>query len=286
MSDPTALPQPFVERVFGVRRDEFVAVAWSFVYFFCVLSSYYMLRSVREGMATAVGASNVPWLFSGTFVAMLVIAPVFGLIASRLPRRIFLPWVYFFFVLNILAFRGLFALFPEGTEYFSNVGVAFFIWLSVFNLFVVSVFWSFMADIYSKTQSRRLFGFISAGGSAGSMLGPGVSSLIVVPLGFENLLPISACILLVAVICIGRLKAWVAVEHEHDAQETVASGRALGGKWWTGIAAVFREPYLVWMACGSVIASLMGTALYIFNIELAGQYFDITDTRVQFFARL
>ncbi len=286
MNDPTASPQPYFERILGVRRDELVAVAWSFVYFFCVLSSYYMLRSVREAMAVEVGFRNVPWLFSGTFVAMLLIAPVFGFIASRFPRKTFLPWVYYFFTANILIFWGLFTSNPEGSETFKTVGITFFIWLSVFNLFVVSVFWSFMADIYTKTQSRRLFGLISSGGSAGAILGPFMTSVLVVPIGFENMLPISAAILLVAVVCISKLKRWVAVEHESDAESTVVSDRALGGTWLSGAAAVFREPYLIWMGCGSVIASLMGTALYMFNIELAGQYFESTDTRVQFFARL
>ncbi|MEM8683691.1 MAG: MFS transporter, partial [Pseudomonadota bacterium] len=100
MNETTAQSSTFVERVIGVRQDEFVAVAWSFVYFFCVLSSYYMLRSVRETMAVEVGFRNIPWLFSGTFVAMLLVAPLFGLLASRIPRKTFLPWVYLFFVAN------------------------------------------------------------------------------------------------------------------------------------------------------------------------------------------
>ncbi|MEM8684164.1 MAG: MFS transporter, partial [Pseudomonadota bacterium] len=169
---------------------------------------------------------------------------------------------------------------------FRNVGIAFFIWLSVFNLFVVSVFWSFMADIYTKIQSRRLFGLISAGGSAGAMIGPFFASRIVVPVGFENILPISACVLLVAVACISRLKNWVLSEHTNDADKTMASNRSLGGTWWNGIASVFRERYLVWMAIGSVIASLMGTALYIFTAQLVSEAIPTTDERVQFFANI
>ena len=288
----TVPQQPAYERIFGVRREELVAVAWSFVYFFCVLSSYYMLRSVRETMAVEVGFRSIPWLFSGTFLTMLVIAPVFGLLASRIPRKTLLPWVYVFFVANILIFRVLFWMFPEGAqttegvEAFKRVGVGFFIWLSVFNLFVVSVFWSFMADIYTKSQSRRLFGFISAGGSAGAIIGPFFASRMVIPIGFENMLPISACILLVAVVCIGRLKDWVVSEHSRNVDDTVASDHSLGGTWWNGILSVFRERYLVWMACGSVIASLMGTALYLFTAELVTEAIPTTDARVQFFATI
>ena len=155
----------FALRVFGIKPLEFVAVAWSFVYFFCLLSAYYMLRSVRETMAIVSGVENIPWLFTGTFVVMLLATPVFGWIASRYRRRTFLPWVYYFFISNVLLFFVLFAWFMD--DQFARVWAArsFFVWLSVFNLFVVSVFWSFMADIWSTEQGRRLFGIISAGGS-------------------------------------------------------------------------------------------------------------------------
>ncbi len=193
-------------RLLGIEQDEFAAVAWSFIYFFCILSAYFMLRSVRDAMAIASGVKNIPWLFTGTFVLMLIATPAFGWLTSKYPRRIFLPWIYYFFIANILIFYLVFtyAHIYDLSEVW--IGRAFFIWLSVFNLFVVSVFWSFMADIYSRQQSRRLFGIISAGGRTGALIGPLVTSVLVVPIGFRNLLPLSATLLLLAVFCVYRLR--------------------------------------------------------------------------------
>ena len=284
MSSPTH--KPAVENLFGVRKDEYVAVAWSFVYFFCVLSSYYMLRSVRETMAAAVGAINIPWLFSGTFIAMLLVAPIFGWVASRFPRKRFLPWVYYFFASNILLFWFGFSRALETSGDFVWLGVAFFIWLSVFNLFVVSVFWSFMADIYTKAQSRRVFGLISAGGSAGALVGPLATSELVVVIGFHNLLPISAVILLFGVVCITQLRHWVETEHVDDIAETAASEKPLGGSLLAGATELFRTPYLLVISVASIIASLLGTALYMFMIDLVSSAYANPDQRTQVFARI
>ncbi|MDJ0758106.1 MAG: MFS transporter [Woeseiaceae bacterium] len=279
-------PALALENVFGIKKEEFTAVAWSFIYFFCVLSSYYMLRSVRETMAAAVGAVNIPWLFSGTFVAMLLVAPVFGWIASRYPRRRFLPWVYYFFAFNILLFWLGFSSAIEQSGDFVWLGVAFFIWLSVFNLFVVSVFWSFMADIYTKSQSRRVFGIISAGGSAGALLGPLATSELVVLIGFQNLLPISAAILLFGVVCITQLRRWVEAEHVDDIETTAASDKPLGGSLWAGATALYKTRFLLVICGTSIIASLLGTALYMFMIDLVGEAFSNPDERTQVFARI
>ena len=271
-------------RVLGLERHEYYAVAWSFVYFFCVLSAYYMLRSVRETMAVEGGVQNVPWLFSSTFVVMLAVTPVFGWVASRYPRRRFLPWVYYFFVVNILLFWAGFSYAINNGLSFVWLGRAFFVWLSVFNLFVVSVFWSFMADIYTREQSRRLFGVISAGGSAGALLGPLATGSLVVPIGFQNLLPISATLLLFGVYCIMRLRRWVESEHRGELESTMASAAPLGGTLLSGVTAVTRSRYLSAIGLASIIASLLGTALYMFMTELVGEAFASTDERTRTFA--
>ena len=165
-------PASFLTRVLGVERRELVAVGWSFAYFSSLLAGYFMLRPVREAIAIVSGVQTIPWLFTGTFVVTLLVTPVFGWITSRFARKTFLPWLYYFFILNMGIFYVAFTSIPEGSETLAWVARAFFVWVSVFNLFIVSVFWSFMADIYSPEQSRRLFGLISAGGSAGSILGP------------------------------------------------------------------------------------------------------------------
>jgi len=280
---PDTGPPSFFDRLFGLEKHEYVAVAWSFVYFFCVLSSYYMLRPVRETMAVESGVENVPWLFATTFVVMLIIAPVYGWVTSRFPRKQFLPWVYLFFVVNILLFWGGFSYSINNELNFVWLGRAFFVWISVFNLFVVSVFWSFMADIYTRDQGRRLFGIISAGGSVGALVGPFATKFLVVPIGFQNLLPISAALLLFGVFCITQLRAWVVTEHPDDTATTVASNKALGGSALDGIRQLMASNYLLSMAVISVIASLLGTALYMFMTDMVANAFVTPDERTEVF---
>ncbi len=283
---PDTGPPSFFDRLFSLEKHEYLAVAWSFVYFFCVLSSYYMLRPVRETMAVESGVENVPWLFASTFVVMLIVAPLYGWVTSHFPRKQFLPWVYLFFVVNILLFWGGFSFAIKNELSFVWLGRAFFVWISVFNLFVVSVFWSFMADIYTRDQGRRLFGIISVGGSVGALVGPFATKFLVVPIGFQNLLPISAALLLFGVFCITRLRAWVVTEHPDETATTVASDKALGGSALGGFRQLIASKYLLSIAVISVIASLMGTALYMFMTDLVGTAFTTPDERTEVFGLL
>ena len=275
-----------LDRVFGLERHEYAAVAWSFAYFFCVLSSYYILRPVREAMAVGSGPNTIPYLFLGTFTVMLAATPVFGWIASRYPRRKFLPWVYLFFISNILIFWAVFSVAVDRDESHIWLGRIFFVWLSVFNLFVVSVFWSFMADIYTREQGRRLFGVITAGGSIGALIGGSATSVLVVNIGFENLFPISAALLTVALLCIRRLRAWVVTEHEHVEPDEAGSAMPIGGTAWAGITHMMSSPYFGAIAVKSVIASLLGTALYMFTAELVAVSIADADARTQFFSNI
>lgn len=244
-----------------------------------------MLRSVREAMAIVGGVQNIPWLFTGTFIVMMLAAPVFGWVTSRYPRKKFLPWVYYFFVANILIFYAAFV-YAENNG-FSQVWIsrAFFVWLSVFNLFVVSVFWSFMADVYNKEQSRRLFGVISAGGSAGALLGPLITSALVVPIGFENLLPLSAILLSFGVYCVYRLRRWVRQGHMQD-DDSVESGKAIGGSALAGMRLVLTSPFYGAIATALLLASFLGVATYMYMAQLVSVTFDNTDEQTRVFALL
>lgn len=275
-----------LENVFGLKRHEFVAVAWSFAYFFCVLSSYYIIRPVREEMAVGSGPNTIPYLFIGTFVAMIFATSIFGWVASRFPRRVFLPWVYLFFVSNILIFWVVFSQFRGAGADYVWLGRIFFVWVSVFNLFVVSVFWSFMADIYTREQGRRLFGLITSGGSIGALIGGILTSSLVTTIGFEDLMGLSAALLLAAVFCVGRLKNWVHHEHENEIEMTVESDKPLGGNPLAGITHLFSSRYFLGIALMSLVASLLGTALYMFRAELIGEAIQNPDARTQFFSNM
>lgn len=279
-------PATVAARMLGIRRDEFVAVAWSFTYFFCLLAAYYMLRSVRETMAIVSGVRSIPWLFTGTFTVMMLVTPVFGWVASRFPRKTFLPWVYYFFIANILIFFAAFTYAQARDLEQIWIARSFFVWISVFNLFVVSVFWSFMADIYNKEQTRRLFGVIAAGGSAGAFLGPLFTSLVAVRIGFANLLPLSALLLSVVVYCIYRLRRWAAASQDGKQANTINSNKPIGGSAWEGIRFVLVSPYFRAIALALLITNFLGGVTYYYMADLVSSTFPDTDRQTQVFALL
>ncbi len=243
-----------LERRADIRSGELAMTLWSFAYFFCLLCGYYVLRPVRDEMGIQAGVRNLPWLFSATFFAMLVAVPIFGWVSSRLPRRRFVPYTYWFFVGNLLLF---FVLFKNGVALAATTK-AFFVWVSVFNLFVVSVFWSFMADIYRTEQARRLYGLIAAGGSAGAIAGPALTTVLAAPLGPINLLLVSTAFLLGAIACIQRLAQSSTAATSSD----VGADRKLGGGVFDGMRIVIRSPYLL-AICGYVMLySVLSTFLY------------------------
>src|SRR5213594_3902797 len=183
-------------RVLRAEPHELSALAWAFAYFFLLLCSYYLLRPVRDALAVEAGTEKLQWLFTGTFAAMLALVPAFGWLSARLPRARLLPVVYAFFALNLLLFSA------------RLDAALFFIWLSVFNLFVVSVFWSFMSDLFSAAQAARLYGSIAAGGSCGAIAGPLIAAGTVSEVGLTGLLLISAALLALTIVCIVMLGRW------------------------------------------------------------------------------
>ena len=197
----TAVPH-WVGRVVPATPQERAAAVWSFAYFFTLLAGYYVLRPLRDQMGIAGGVKNLPWLFTATFVTLLVAQPLYGELVAKLSRARFIPIVYHFFVANLAMF-WLLLKFDVATVVVARV---FFVWVSVFNLFAVAVFWSFMADLFTAEQGKRLFGFIGAGGTAGALLGPLITIWLSVPFGRVNLLIAAAILLEVAVFCVYRLE--------------------------------------------------------------------------------
>ena len=276
---PGAALQSWLGRVVDARPTEVRALLWSFAYFFCLLAGYYVLRPLRDEMGIAGGVRNLQWLFTATFVVMLAAVPVFGAVVARLPRKRFVPLVYHFFVLNIAVFWLLLTLNVEKV----HVARVFFVWISVFNLFAVSVFWSFMADLWASEQGKRLFGFIAAGGSAGALLGPTVTVALAVPLGPVNLLIVAAVLLELAVICAARLEA--------SAPQSAAPGKladtgAIGGGWLAGLAMVLRSPYLAGIALWVALLSLAGTVLYFQQANIVAAASDDPAVRTRIFATI
>jgi len=272
--------EALLARIVVVRPGEARTLAWSFAYFFCLLAGYYVLRPLRDEMGIAGGVKNLQWLFTATFVVMLAAVPVFGAVVARLPRKRFVPLVYHFFVINIAVFWLLLTLDYEKV----HVARVFFVWISVFSLFVVSVFWSFMADLWASEQGKRLFGFIAAGGSAGTLLGAGVAVTLAVPLGPVNLLVIAAVLLELAVLCAHRLEG--SVPSAGEQQKKAVEPAVIGGNWLAGLAMVLRSPYLAGIALWVALLSLAGTVLYFQQANIVAAASNDPAIRTKIFAQI
>jgi AAA family ATP:ADP antiporter len=242
-----------LKRLLNCEPHEAPAIAWSFAYFFLLLCSYYLLRPVRDALAVEAGRQALQWLFTATFVAMLALVPLFGWLCQQLARARLLPVVYAFFALNLFAFA--FAL---------DVRV-FFVWLSVFNLFVVSVFWSFMSDVFDTRQAARLYGTIAAGGSCGAIAGPLLAASLAEVAGTRGLLLLSALLLGATVVCILRLARW---SRAHPRRGEPPPDAPIGGSVLEGVRAALSSPFLL-AICGYLVCyTALSTALYFQQVEI------------------
>src|SRR3989338_5254227 len=230
-----------LRRVIDVRPDELRALAWAWLYIFSVLSSYYIIRPIRDEMGVAGGVENLPWLFTGTLVGMMVVNPPFAALVRKLPRARFISLAYRFFMANLLLFCLLLkAATPEQNIW---VGRIFFIWTSVFNLFVVSIFWALMVDVFNSEQGKRLFGFISAGATLGGIMGSSVTATLAQHVGPIYLLFCSTALLEAAVFSVRRLSRMA----EALRLRPTARGEEspIGGKVLSGLTHAFKSPYLL-----------------------------------------
>jgi AAA family ATP:ADP antiporter len=208
-------------------------------------------------MGIAGGVRALPWLFTATFVTLLVAQPLYGALVARLPRGRFVPIVYQFFAANLALFWLLLTVGIEPVI----VARVFFVWVSVFNLFAVAVFWSFMADLFTSEQGKRLFGFIGAGGTAGGLLGPAITILLAVPLGPANLLLVAIVFLELAVFCVARLERSSAASAAGAARRD--DDRRIGGSALAALPELMRSPYLLGLGAWVALLSLCATVLYL-----------------------
>jgi ATP:ADP antiporter, AAA family len=274
---PGSLLERVLTRVVAVQREEIVGLVWSFAFFFFVLCAYYIVRPLRDEMGVTLGPQRLPWLFSAVLVVMLAAVPLFGWVVSTFARRRIVPVVYGFAIANLLGFWLCFASGAHG----AIVAATFFVWVSVFNLFVVSLFWSLMSDLYRSEQATRLYGFIAAGGSAGALAGPLLTQSLVAILGATNLLLVSALLLLAATraaLVLRRLFAGISARPSEE--------RPLGKGLLAGAIAVWRSPYLFRIALWILVANLVSTLFYLEQARIVGETLADRTQRVQLFARL
>ena len=267
-------------RPIPAQRHEWPALAGSFAYFFCLLAGYYILRPVRDTMAVAIGSAGLPPLFTTMFVVMLGLVPLFGWLCARLPRARLLPAVYGFFALNLVGFYA--AL--EGGIPTVTIAPVFFVWVSVYNLFVVSVFWSFMADLWTSAQAERLFGAIAAGGSLGAIAGPALTAFFSSRMGTPDLLLVSTGFLAVAIACVFGLGRWARAHPRPEATTDVGAEQPLGGSVLAGIRAVVKSRYLLGVCAWLLCYSMLSTTLYFQQVEIVGREIPRAADRTQLFA--
>ena len=274
--------QRLMHRLVDARPAELRALGWAWLYIFSVLFSYYILRPIRDEMGVAGGVENLPWLFTGTLLGMIAVNPPFAALVSRLPRSKFIAVSYRFFLVNILVFAAL--LHVSTAEQNIWIGRVFFIWASVFNLFVVSVFWALIVDVFNAEQGKRLFGFIAAGATLGGLVGSSLTAALATRVPATYLLLGSALLLEAAVFCVRRLpRLSDALQHRPAAG---GEPSPIGGSMLSGLRHALSSPYLIQVGIYILLFAVTSTFLYFQQAEIARQSFADRGARTGFFARV
>lgn len=254
--------------LFNLRRGELAPVLVAGLFFFCILTALQMLRPARDALGMERGIDSIRWLFIGTAVVTLLVNPVFGWLVSHFRRLQFISATYGFFALSLVGFWALLVFAPGAVG--ARSGLVFYVWFSVFNLFVTMVFWALLADRFSSEQSKRLFALIAVGGTLGAIFGPWLASRLAEPLGTPALLLVAAGFLLV-----GTALAWALVslsQHNNawtgDVPVPQAEDQRIGGSAWAGLRAVFASPYLTGIAGYVLTMTVMATFVYFTRLQM------------------
>ncbi|MCD9097373.1 MFS transporter [Luteimonas fraxinea] len=263
--------------LFNLRHGELGPVLIAGLFFFCVLTALMLLRPARDALGMARGIESIRWLFIGTAVVTLAVNPVFGWLVSWLRRLQFISATYGFFVASLVGFWALLMFAPDAVG--ERSGQVFFVWFSVFNLFVTMVFWALLADRFTSDQGKRFFALISIGGTLGAIFGPWLTSQLAEPLGTPSLLLVAGAFLLLAL-----LAAWLLVRVMPDraadaTAAVVADAERIGGSAWAGLRAVARSPYLSGIAGYVLLMTVMATLVYFTRLQMVAAVADGTDAR-------
>jgi AAA family ATP:ADP antiporter len=276
-----------LKKIVAVEESEVKPMLWAALYYFLVLAAYFVIRPIRDEMGIAGGVRNLPWLFLGTLLGTFLAHPLFTAVVSRLTRHRFILLSYTFFAINLIAFWFFFRIFSEDAGIWA--GRAFFVWTSVFNLFVVSIFWSLMADLFKPAQAKRLFGFVGIGGTVGAVFGSSVTAFLAARVGPTNLLLISAAILGLAMFAANRLTSATSQNQTDDdplRPPTAEIEQPIGGKIFDGIRMVFTSNYLLGIVGYMLLYTITATILYFQQAEIVEATFSDRVARTVFFARI
>lgn len=265
-------------KIVDVKREEIRALCLAFVFNFVVLGGYYVIRPIRDEIGADRGVENLPWMYTGTLIGMLIANALYATIVARMSRRRFIPIAYRFAILNLFIFFILMRVMPAAQER-SVLAPIFFIWVSVFNLFATTMFWSFMADTFTPEQGKRIFGFIAVGGSLGGIVGGAVTSSLAGKLSAAVFLLITAAMLEIAAQCVRFFPKSVHTYHER-------SEEPIGGKFWEGATHIARSPYLMGLAVFLIVYTITNTWAYFQQAELTGSQLHDRAARTSFLANI
>ncbi len=269
-----------IRRVVDVRPNEWRAVWLAFVFHFVVLAGYYVIRPIRDEIGADRGVENLPWMYTGTLVGMLIANALYGTIVARMPRRRFIPIAYRFAIANLFIFFLLMRVVPvaQGRSILAPI---FFVWVSVFNLFATTMFWSFMADLFTPEQGKRLFGFIAVAGSLGGIAGGFVTSLLASKLSTAIFLLITAGMLEIAAQCVRFFPSDFRKDDENATAE-----KPIGGKFWEGATHIARSPYLIGLVAFIMIYTITNTWAYFQQADLTREQLTDRAARTSFLANI
>jgi ATP:ADP antiporter, AAA family len=263
----------------AVEPYEVRAVVLSMIYFFFLFGSYSVVKPVRDAMGTVYGVSHLQELFTATFIASFLFAPLYSALASRLKLSTFLPWVYGFVAATILLS---YALFVSGKYQDRWIAAGFYVWVSTFNMLIISVFWTFMSDIFSRTQAKRLFGFVAAGGTIGGIVGPAIATFLATRIGNNHLLLISAAGFGMTAVLVRMLAAekQKLLAEGVDAQPTSLEHR-LKGNPFDGFRLLLQSRYLLLLAVFLLLMTWISTIVYFQLGDLITKAFPNREARTQ-----
>lgn len=267
-----------LKRVVDVQPGEWTALIWAWLYIFCVMCSYAILRPIRDDMGVAGGVENLPWLFTATLVGMMLVNPAFAALVARLSRGMFISIAYQFFAVNLLVFACLLHSVDPARNIW--IGRVFFVWLSIFNLFVVSVFWGLMADVFDPQQGKRLFGMIASGMSVGGIAGAAMTAWLATRIPHAWLLVASAALLELAILLAVLLCRSIA------RQPGQSRGQPIGGSILAGMRRALSSPYLINISIYMLLYTITSTLLYFQQAQIARDAFPDRGARTAFFARI
>lgn len=271
-----------------VEPEEMPAVITAFLLYFCVLGGYFAVRPVRETVGTILGPERTADLFVWTWIASIGIVPIYGWLAGRFRRSTFLPWIYGFVAVSLAAVGVAFGA-SNGGVGGASVAAAQFFWIviSVLNLFMVSVFWSFLLELFSSSQTKRLFGVLAAGGTAGALGGPVLTDLTVRYIGNDGVLFMGASLFVGAIICQRVLIGiWKRADWGREEGAMAQEERPIGGNPFAGFTLILKSPYLIGIATFVILLASVNTFLYFAQLRIVTDTFADPEVRTQVFSRL